>query len=59
MLFLTTHANTKQRMSKGETLIKRKFVDRVVNNKEGPTANGLLLHCVGAPDYLILSLLIV
>ena len=35
-LFLTTHINTKQRMIRGETLIKRKFANRVVNNKEGP-----------------------
>ena len=36
MLFLTTYKNTKQRMMRGETFLKRKFCDRVVNNKEGP-----------------------
>ena len=36
MLFLTTCPNTKQRMIRCETLLKRKFYDRVVNNKEGP-----------------------
>ena len=36
MLFLTSCTNTKQRMIRTETLIKRKCAERVVNNKEGP-----------------------
>ena len=31
-LFLTTHSNTKQRLIRCESLLKRKFSDRVTNS---------------------------
>ena len=36
VLFLTKYTNTKQRMIRCETLLKRKFIDLIVNNKEAP-----------------------
>ena len=61
-LFLTTHTNTKQRMIRGETLIKRKYADRVVNNKEGPRRKWFVATLYGctrlshfkSTDYLLM-----